>query len=272
MMIIAGVIVLAVVNIIFLSVTSRRIDPDFGIGGTGISIVAPFQEAFSRVVGAAADLWEHYFYLVSTARRNDELKRALARALEQNARNREIELANRRLRRLLEFRQAVNRRFISAEVIGKNPSPWFKSVIVDKGRDDGVVVGFPVVVPEGIVGQVIEVSAAYAKVQLLIDQNNAVDGLVQRTRARGIVKGASADRCVFKYVLRKDEVDVGDIVVSSGLDGVYPKGLRIGRVAGVVRSNAGIFQEVEVTPFADFEKIEEVLVVVNPPPEEATEK
>jgi rod shape-determining protein MreC len=268
MVIVVGVIVLAAVNIIFLSVASRQDDPAYGIGGTGISIVAPFQEAFTRIIGSAATAWEHYFSLVSTAQENDELRRQLSQVLAQNARNKEIELANIRLRRLLAFKQSVNREVISAEVIGKNPSPWFRAVIIDKGRKDGVAVGFPVVVPKGIVGQVTEVSAYYAKVLLLIDQNNAVDGLVQRTRARGIVRGASADQCVFKYVLRKDDIQVGDTIISSGLDGVYPKGLRIGRVAGVIKRNSGIFQDVVVTPFADFEKIEEVLVVLNTPGEE----
>jgi len=268
MVMVVGVIVLAVVNIIFLSVASRQNDPAYGIGGTGIAVVAPFQEAFTRIIGAVADTWDHYFFLVSTARENEELRRQLNRALEQNARDKEIQLSNIRFRSLLEFKQSINRQVISAEVIGKNPSPWFKSVIVDKGRSDGVEVGFPVVVPNGIVGQVTEVSAYYAKVLLLIDQNNAVDGLVQRTRARGVVKGTSADQCVFKYVLRKHEIEVGDTIISSGLDGVYPKGLRIGRVAGVVKRNSGIFQEVVVTPFADFEKIEEVLVVIKLPKQE----
>jgi len=268
MVIVVGVIVLAAVNIIFLSVAGRQNDPAYGIGGTGIAVVAPFQEAFTRIIGTAADVWRHYFSLVSTARENDELRRQLSQALAQNDRNREIELTNARLRHLLAFKQSVNRPVISAEVIGKNPSPWFKAVIVDKGRNDGVAVGFPVVVPKGIVGQVTEVSAYYAKVLLLIDQNNAADGLVQRTRARGIVRGTSADQCVFKYVLRKDDIRVGDTIISSGLDGVYPKGLRIGRVAGVVKRNSGIFQDVIVTPFADFEKIEEVLVVINTPEKE----
>ena len=92
-----------------------------------------------------------------------------------------------------------------------------------------------VVIPEGIAGQTTEVSAHYSKVLLIIDHNSAVDALVQRDRARGIIKGGSADQCIFKYVLRKHDVVVDDIVVSSGLDGVFPKGLSVGYVSGVVK-------------------------------------
>ena len=123
----------------------------------------------------------------------------------------------------------------------------------------------PVVVAEGIVGQVMDVSDRYAKVLLLIDQDSAVDALVQRSRARGVIKGDDEGRCTFQYVLRKDDIGVGDIVVSSGLDGVFPKGLRVGHVSEVVRRNAGLFQDVVITSFVDFEKLEEVLVVLTEP-------
>ena len=92
-----------------------------------------------------------------------------------------------------------------------------------------------------------------------------MDGLVQRTRARGIVQGVSEGNCTFRYALRKHDIQVGDTIVSSGLDGVFPKGLRVGRVSGVLKKDAGIFQEVEVVPFVDFETLEEVLVVLNIP-------
>jgi rod shape-determining protein MreC len=120
------------------------------------------------------------------------------------------------------------------------------------------------VVPKGIAGQVTEVSSHYSKVLLIIDPNSAVDALVQSDRARGIIKGDAAGRCLFKYVLRKNDIAVGDIVVSSGLDGVFPKGLAVGKVSSIFKPKAGIFQEVTVTPYVDFEKLEEVLVVLNP--------
>jgi rod shape-determining protein MreC len=117
--------------------------------------------------------------------------------------------------------------------------------------------------PQGIAGQVIEVSNHYSKVMLITDRNSAVDALVQRTRARGVVKGESTERLRLDYVLRKKDVKIGDVVVSSGLDRIYPKGLRVGLVAQVIEHEADIFHEVLISPFVDFEKLEEVLVVLD---------
>ena len=155
-------------------------------------------------------------------------------------------------------------RVVAAEVIGKDPSAWFKTVIIDKGKADGLQKGLPVVLPRGIAGQVIEVSDHYSKVMLIIDRNSAVDALVQRSRARGIIKGASADKCRFEFVLRKNDVQLGDTVVASGFDGVYPKGLRIGQISDLSERNSDIFYEITVTPFVDYEKLEEVLVILAP--------
>ena len=153
---------------------------------------------------------------------------------------------------------------IAAQVVGKDPSPWSKTIIVDKGNRAGIGQGAPVVIPEGIVGVVVEASARSSKVLLLIDPNSAVDALVQRTRARGIVKGGGAGYCLFDYVLRKHNISVGDTVVSSGMDGVFPKGLPVGRISEIVRLNAGIFQKVSLTTSVDFEILEEVFIITRP--------
>jgi rod shape-determining protein MreC len=262
MVMIVGVIVLIAVNIILLSVSNRYYQ-SYGPGRVAISLIAPFQEAVSRSIRFVKDIWVHYFFLVETAKENDIYKKALSHAVEKDNLHKELKLSNNRLRNLLNFQKNITGKVIAAEVIGKDSSPWFNTVMIDKGKDDGVIKGAAVVIPEGIVGQVAEVSTNYSKVLLIIDHNSAVDALVQRTRARGIIKGLSSDRCLFKYVLRKKGVAVGDTVVSSGLDGVFLKGLPVGRVSGVIRPNSGIFQEVSVTPYVDFEKLEEVLVVLN---------
>jgi rod shape-determining protein MreC len=149
-------------------------------------------------------------------------------------------------------------------VVGRDPSPWFKTLIINKGYLDGVTKASPVVVPEGIVGLVVAITAHYAKVLLIIDQNSAVDAKVQATRARGIVKGDPTGRGSFNYVLRKHDISLGDSVITSGLDGVFPKGLPIGRVSEIVRLSAGIFQEIAITPYVDFDTLEEVLVLAPP--------
>ncbi len=263
MALIFGVIVLITVNIIFLSVTSRR-SATYGLGRLAVSFVGPFQELLTRSIRFTRDVWRHYFFLVNVSYENVELTRAYHQAVEKNHHLNEIELANQRLRNLLNFQQQTTFEVLAAEVIGKDPSAWFKTVMIDKGKADGLRNGLPVVISQGIVGQITEASTHYSQVMLIIDRNSAVDALAQRTRARGIIKGESEDQCRLDYVLRKHDVKAGDTIISSGLDGVYPKGLLIGQVSDVIRRNADIFQEVTVRPFVDFEKLEEVLVILNP--------
>jgi rod shape-determining protein MreC len=262
MVLIAGVVALAAATIIALSFGGRM--AIHGGGGIGIAAVAPFQKAVTLSLRVCRDIWHHYFSLVNTVRENDFLVKALQEANARSGHFAEIQMANQRLRNLLSFQKTVQRQMIAAEVVATDPSPWFKSVMIDKGRDDGLRRGLPVVVAEGVVGQVVDVSAGYAKVLLVIDRNHAVDGLVQRTRARGVVKGDPAGRCNFEYLLRKYDVQVGDVVVTSGLDGVFPKGLPVGRVADVALEGTGIFQQVTAVPFVDFETLEEVLVLLSP--------
>ncbi len=261
MILVAVVIGLVALNIILLTITGKQTQAPAGLGRAVLILVSPFQGHLTAFVQSVKDVWNQYFFLVSTAQENQRLKRELGQHLQQLNHCTETQLANERLRHLLGFQEEVSRPMIPAQVVGRDPSPWSKTVIVDKGSQDGVRQGAPVVIPEGIVGLVVEASGRYAKVLLLIDPNSAIDALVQRTRARGIVKGGGAGYCVFDYVLRKHEINVGDTVVSSGLDGVFPKGLRVGRVSEIVRLNAGIFQKVSVTPYVNFEVLEEVFII-----------
>ncbi|MDH3720925.1 MAG: rod shape-determining protein MreC [Desulfobacteraceae bacterium] len=268
MVMIIGVIVLIAVNIILLSVFNRTYISYYRPGRIAISLIAPFQKASTSSIRFVRDIWRHYFFVVNVAKENDNYQKALNKAFENNIQLKEFELSNSRLRNLLNFKKTITDRVLSAEVIGKDPSPWFKTVLIDKGENDGVETGMAVVVPKGIAGQVTDVSANYSKVLLIIDHNSAVDALVQNDRARGIIQGDAAGQCLFKYVLRKHDIKIGDIVVSSGLDGVFPKGLAVGYVSAVFKPKSGIFQDVTVSPYVDFEKLEEVLIVLNPKKQE----
>jgi len=259
---IIGLIVFFAASLTILILPHRPLEPEGGAGGVIVAIVAPFQKAASNSIGFAKNTWRRYFFMVSVSEENQGLKRRLAEAVEENHRLAEVELSNQRLRQLLNFKEELPRRVVAAEVVGRDPSPLFQTIIIDKGKIAGLVKSLPVVVAEGIVGQVVDVSDRYAKVLLVIDQDSSVDALVQRSRGRGVIKGDGVGGCVFQYVLRKEDVGVGDIVISSGLDGVFPKGLRVGQVSEVVRRNAGLFQDVAITSFVDFEKLEEVLVVL----------
>jgi rod shape-determining protein MreC len=265
MVMIVGAIILIVVNVIVLSVNSKRPAPSTGIGKFAIAIVSPLQDIISDSINAVKDVWKHYFFLVYVSKENAHLNSALKQAEEKNNRLMEVELSHARLKQLLAFKETLNKRVVAAEVIGRDPSPWFKTIIINKGSREGVERGMPVVIPEGIAGLVTDVSGTYAKILLIIDPNSAVDALIQRTRARGIIEGEPSGRLLLQYVLRKHDIHVGDVVISSGLDGVFPKGIRIGYVHEVDKPDSGIFQQLAVTPYADFEKLEEVLVVLDPP-------
>jgi rod shape-determining protein MreC len=232
-----------------------------------ITILAPFQNAFSQSSRFIRDIWRHYFTVVAASQENDQLKKQLARAEEMKNVWVEARLANERLRRLTELEKSLTDAVVFAEVIAKDPTTWFKTVIINKGRRHGLAKGMPALVPEGIVGQVVEASGSYAKILLVVDRNSAVDALVQRTRVRGILSGTSTEACYLDYVLLKEDVVVGDTIITSGLDGVFPKGLRIGSVTSVEARPNEMFHTIDVAPFVDFGKLEELLVVLKAPPE-----
>jgi rod shape-determining protein MreC len=261
--VIVGVFFLIIANILILSVVGQRY-PTSGPGGFTISLLAPFQEAVASSSRFLKDIWRHYFDLIRVSQENDRLQNQLGHAEEMKNAWVEARLANDRLRSLMGLGGEFAQQVIYAEVVGRDPTAWFKTVIINRGAKDQVSVGMPVAVPEGIVGQVVDVSGRYAKVLLLVDQNSAVDALVQRTRARGLLKGEYADQCRLEFVLRKEDVQEGDVVVTSGLDNVFPKGLRIGEIKSVSGASNEMFYTITVSPYVDFEKLEELLVLQPP--------
>ena len=138
----------------------------------------------------------------------------------------------------------------------------FKSIIIDKGAHRGVVINMAVVNSEGVVGRVVSVSPHYSQVLLVTDQNCAIDGLVQGSRGRGMLKGNGSSECYFDYVIKTCEIKEGDAIVTSGLGGVFPKGLHLGRVKAVDDSPYKLFKDVRVIPAVDFNTLEEVLIIL----------
>jgi rod shape-determining protein MreC len=266
MVMITGLIILVTLSILALSLSSRRPYPAYGPGRVAIALVAPFQKMIVATTKLFSDIWEHYFFLITVVDENEALRQQLQQARSLNHQLREAALSNERLRKLFKLQQRMPEPLIAAQVVGKDPSPWFQSVMLDKGIADGVQKGRPVINPDGVVGIVVEATAHYCKVMLITDPNSAVDAILQNSRARGIIKGGARGYCLLNYVLRKHQVVIGEPVVSSGMDGVFPKGLPIGEVAAIIKQDAGIFQDVTVTPYVDFERLEEVLVVPGPQP------
>jgi rod shape-determining protein MreC len=251
--------------IIFVSITARQERISGRFGTIVISAVAPIQKIVAHSIRAFQHTWTDYFYLVHVAHENERLREEVEKAKAFHNRCIEIDKSNQRLRSLLDFKKDVQFDLIAAEVIARDSAPWIETITINKGFVDNVRKNYPVVVHEGIVGQVTFVTHHSARVLLLIDHTSAIDSLIRRTRTRGIIKGDSQGRFKFQYVVRKENVQLGDMVVSSGFDGVYPKGLEIGTVYEFFKKGGDMFQDVYVQPSVDFEKLEEVFVLCKPP-------
>lgn len=261
--IIIGVGVFIAVTFTVITMTSRQSLPVSGLERLAISLTSPFQFVVTRTIGFTESVWRTYFTAVLAVDENRRLRHALARATEIQNRYEELELENARLKKFVNFTGSVPATYVAAQVIARDPSPWFKTIMIDKGGADGLVKGSPVLVSEGIVGQIIKVSKNFSRVLLITDRNSAVDALVQNTRVRGMVKGNNQDTCSFVYALRKDEVKPGEMIVSSGLDQVFPKGLKIGKILDVKKVHSQLFQDIIIETSVDFDKLEEVLVYKN---------
>jgi rod shape-determining protein MreC len=255
-------VIFVLINIIFLTISAKDRHGNTILDRIVMAGIAPFQEGVTKTIRFCEHVWSHYFYLVNVRQECDDLKGLLAKASLERSKYVESERTCQRLQKLLEMKSTIPERLMPAQVVGLDPSGWFKTIIINRGTHDGVAKGMPVIAPEGIVGQIVTASYGYSKVMLIIDRSSAIDALVQRTRTRGIVEGETDELCRFKYALRKADISVGDTVVSSGLDRLFPKGLRVGSVKEISKDKPGIFQVVRVQPFVDFARLEEVLVVL----------
>jgi rod shape-determining protein MreC len=206
-------------------------------------------------------LWEGYFHLVKVKQENAVLTRRLEEYAQKEVRYQEAFQALSRLETLLDLKRQLVNPVIGARVIAYDPSLWSRCAILDQGAAQGVKVGLPVLAAQCIVGRIVEVYPHYSKVMLIVDRNSGADAMVQRLRVRGILQGKGGNRCSLDYVPKSADVQPGDLVLASGLGGIYPRGLVFGKVTAANKKNPGVFQEIEVTPAADLSVLEEVLVV-----------
>jgi rod shape-determining protein MreC len=224
--------------------------------------LAPFQVAFAWLRRSAGGVWGGYFDLFDAQRQNLALREKIDALQSELVRLTELELANQRLHDLLQFRFTLEGEVLGARVIARDPTPWVRTFTVDRGERDGVRRGMAVLSPQGVVGQVAQTSRTASRILLLTDHNSGIDAFVQRSRARGIVQGAHDDaECQMKYLRRDEDVVPGDRVLTSGLDGIFPKGVLIGEVVEVARRHRDLLQVAVVRPSAELDRIEEVLVV-----------
>jgi rod shape-determining protein MreC len=224
-------------------------------------MVGPTLKATSAPFRFTHGIFDSYVNLVNVKRRNGELQKKLEALQLQTQKLSELEKENERLRRLLHFMDERPGTLTAARVIGEDVTNWFKCIIIDKGRGNGITEKMPVITPEGVVGQAVEVNRWHTKVMILTDTNSAIDVYVSGKQARGILSGTGRTTLKMKYVLKNDDLEAGDRLITSGKDGVYPKGLPVGVVISMNKNVVGLFAEVEVMPFNNFRKLDEVLVV-----------
>jgi rod shape-determining protein MreC len=231
------------------------------IGPVLLWVIRPLQIGAQATTQWIQGIQNSYSMLSDYKAENEKLRTRIQQLEVERNRLLEAEATNRRLQQLLEFRSQLASVSITASIIANSASTWFKSCLLDRGSVDGVSKGMAVVTPLGVVGQVVAVTPRTAKVLLLTDPNSGVDVFVQRTRARGIVSGSLDNGTIMKYVKRTEDIQEGDRLVTSGLDGVFPKGIIVGAVTKVRKQTLGLFQSIEVIPAVSLARSEEVLIV-----------
>jgi rod shape-determining protein MreC len=223
------------------------------------------QRGTMSVIDGVRGLWSGYVALQQVEEENTALKQELQTLQVTLQQERAEAQRTDNLRQLLELRERANLDTVAAEVIAGAASPDFQTVTIDKGSSESLDTDMAVISPAGVVGRVILPSRRASKVQLLIDRNAAAGALIERTRAGGMVVGAEANPPLrLELVSNLADVQVGDNVVASGVDGIFPKGYLIGRVEQADRSG-GLYWRLNVRPSVDFSSLEEVLVVLMPP-------
>jgi len=226
--------------------------------------LSELQRGTTSILDSVRGLWSGYVALRQVQSENDALKLELQSLQVRLQQERAEAQRTDNLRQLLELRERANLDTAAAEVIAGAASPDFRTVTIDKGTSEGLATDMAVISSAGVVGRVILPSRRASKVQLLIDRNAAAGALIERTRVQGVVVGAGDGTLTMQYVPGSSDVKTGDLVVTSGIDGIYPKGFVIGTVDHADRG-VGAYHEIVVRPAVDFSRLEEVLIVKTPP-------
>jgi rod shape-determining protein MreC len=230
--------------------------------------LSPIQEGLANSKKSLSFLWENYLLIVNTSKENNVLKKQISRLESDLTTMEEVRKENLRLKRLLSYSDEMSHQRVMAQVVGWDSANEFKVIRLNKGKKDGIKVMAPVITDHGLVGYVYRVTDNYADVLTILDQNNRVDVMIERTRTHGIVEGVFNFKCALKYIMRNEPVEVGDKLITAGVGGIYPKGIKVGMITDIKKENFGMTLSIEVIPSVDFDKLEEVLVLI--PSEVAT--
>lgn len=229
-----------------------------------VLVASPFQRGAGAAVGSVRSLWNNYVDLRGAHEDNERLREEVARLEQALWLERDLVASHRRLSGVLELAERLPYEPVVAEVIGLDASAWFRTITVNQGKNRGVELNAPVVAAGGLVGRVISVGPTVSQIQLLTDRDCSVAVLLSRTRMRGMVTGsgeqASPTGLVLNYVSNLEDVVAGDPIVTSGIDGIYHKGIAVGRAA-TVRNGPRLFKIITVEPAANLDRLEEVFIL-----------
>jgi rod shape-determining protein MreC len=270
---VAIVIVLLAVPFFFLRANMKKPENLSAMDRAILRISAPIEFAASSVARGISNLWDDYVYLVDVKQDNAKLSYENARLREEVHRREQAQVENQQLRRLLQMKEALPGDSVSAQIVGKDFTEFFRvtRVVLDRGSRD-IRTHMPVVAPDGVVGAVMHVSGDSVDVQLAVDAAFGVDVEDERTKARGFVRGTGDPAryaCKVEMVDSRDEVEIGDLLVTSGKGRWFPRGIPVARVTKVSKRELGRDQDVEAAPTVDFSRIDSVLILVTLPGEES---
>lgn len=252
-------VVVLLAQLILLSVQITRDQNVRLISVWAATVFSPFEEGLHNVVVGTADACSAVEDLWAYKRANQnlgaELVAARARIIELSEKAAEVD----RLKALLDFRTQSPYRSLAAEVIAASPEDGMRTIVINRGQDAGLRVNLPVVTPSGVVGKVAAVYHHTAEVLLITDPSSAAGCMLEKSRLQGILMGTSQNQCQLHYVMDGEKVPVGEAVLTSGLDGIYPKGLLVGYVVRTRKGN--IYKSIDIKPAASLNRLENVLVL-----------
>lgn len=222
---------------------------------------APVVSVFSRVTNGARDLWSGYIWLVGARAENERLQRMVTRLALLNRAYEQSRLENERLRRLLSLSDQMNFQTIGARVVARTPRFLSNILYIDRGAKDGIPLDAPVLSGDGIIGRIVLVSGHQSQVQLVTNSDASVGVMLERSRTPGVLMGTGDLLMDLRYISNTEQIVIGDNVLSSGLDGIFPKGIAIGRIVDVHKGKS-VFWDIKVKPLMDMVHLEEVSVLL----------